>query len=61
MNGAVLLVLAAVWIAAAAGTGAVLALLAKRLHPSLSYRRLWIFYGLLMATISAVVLAIGWF
>lgn len=62
MSGwAVLVALAAVWAAASAGTGAVLALIAKRMHPSLSFRRLWLFYALLMALLCALVLAVGWF
>ena len=60
MSGGVLVVLALVWVAAATGTGALLALLAKRLHPSLSFRRLWVFYSLLVAALTAVVLGVGW-
>lgn len=54
-------VLFSVWAASAAGSGAVLALIAKRLHPGLSYRKLWVFYSLLMACAVALVLAVGWF
>lgn len=54
-------VLLAVWAASAAGSGAVLALIAQRLHPGLSYRKLWVFYSVLMACAVAVVLAVGWF
>ncbi|MFW6331321.1 MAG: hypothetical protein ACOC3J_06315 [Gemmatimonadota bacterium] len=52
--------LAAVWLGTALGGGALLALLAKRIHPSLSFRRLWIFYAVLLAAMVAAVLAIAW-
>lgn len=61
MNWAAYSMLLLVWAASAAGSGAVLALLAKRLHPALSFRKLWVFYSLLMAFAVAVVLAVGWF
>lgn len=46
--------------AASAGTGFLLALLARRLHPSLSLVRLWFFYTVLMAFLVAAVFIIGW-
>lgn len=55
-----LLILALVWMAASAGTGFLLALLARRIHPSLSMVRLWFFYTILMAVLAAVVLLVGW-
>jgi len=55
-----LAVLSIVWMAASAGTGILLALLAKRIHPSLSLVKLWFFYTVLMAVLVAVVLLIGW-
>jgi hypothetical protein len=42
------------------GGGALLALLVRRLHPSLSLRRLWIFYTALLAFAVAGYLAITW-
>jgi hypothetical protein len=48
------------WAAASMGGGALLAVLARRLHPSLSLRRLWIFYTALLALTVAAVLAIAW-
>ena len=56
-----LVVLSAVWVAAATGTGFLLALLARRLHPGLSLTKLWFFYTVLMAVLVAVVFLIGWF
>lgn len=41
-----LAVLASIWIFSATGTGFFLALLARRIHPSLSLRRLWIYSAL---------------
>lgn len=57
--GAVLL--AAVWLLCSLGGGALLALLAKRIHPALSVRRLWVFFSALLAFTVAAVLAIAWF
>ena len=54
------MVLLMVWVAAASGTGFLLALLAKRIHPSLSLGKLWAFYTVLMATLVAVVFLIAW-
>jgi hypothetical protein len=48
------------WALASMGGGALLALLARRLHPSLSLRRLWIFYTALLGFTVAAVLAIAW-
>ena len=55
-----LAVLLGVWTLASMGTGYLLALLAKRLHPGLSLRKLWLFYTGLMATLVAIVFLIGW-
>jgi hypothetical protein len=38
-----------------------LALLAKRVHASLSYRKLWLFYSTLLAASAGVLFAIGMF
>jgi hypothetical protein len=54
-------VLGLVWVAAASGTGFLLALLARRIHPGLSLVKLWFFYTVLMALLVAFVLLIGWF
>lgn len=56
-----LVVLSAVWVAASTGTGFLLALLARRLHPGLSLIKLWFFYTVLMAVLVAIVFLIGWF
>ena len=56
-----LLVLLAVWVAASTGTGLLLALLARRIHPGLSFTKLWAFYSVLMGTLVAAVFLIGWF
>jgi hypothetical protein len=53
-----LLVLA--WAVLSMTGGALLALLARRIHPSLSVRRLWIFYTTILAVTVAIVLAISW-
>ncbi len=51
---------AGVWLGCSLGGGAALAFLARRIHPSLSFRRLWIFYSGLLAFTVAAVLAIAW-
>ncbi len=56
-----LFVLLLVWMAGSSGTGLLLALLAKRIHPGLSMLKLWLFYTVLMAALVAVVFLIGWF
>jgi hypothetical protein len=55
------IVLLVVWTAASSGSGFLLALMAKRIHPGLSLVRLWLFYSALMATLVAVVFLMGWF
>jgi hypothetical protein len=61
MDLLVWMVLLVVWTAASSGTGLLLALLAKRIHPGLSLRKLWLFYTALMAVLVAAVFVIGWF
>ncbi len=60
MEPVTLLVLSGVWMAASSGTGFLLALLAKRIHPGLSLLKLWLVYTILMATLVAVVFVIAW-
>lgn len=55
------LVMVALWAASAAISGAVLAGMAKRMHPALSFRRLWVFYSALVGVFVAIVLFSGWF
>jgi hypothetical protein len=52
--------LALVWLGTSALGGAVLAMLAKRIHPSLNLRRLWLVYSGLLAFLVGAVMAIGW-
>ena len=56
-----LAVLSLVWATAASGTGILLALLARRIHPGLSLVRLWFFYTVLMALLVGMVFLIGRF
>lgn len=53
-----LLILA--WAVLSMAGGVLLAMLARRIHPSLSPRRLWVFYTALLGATVAVVLAIAW-
>jgi hypothetical protein len=55
----VLTVLILVWMVSAMGSGLALAFMARRIHPALSLRRLWIFYSLLMGFLVAVVMILG--
>jgi hypothetical protein len=52
--------LVGVWLVTSAFGGAVLARLALRIHPALSYPRLWLVYTALMAFTVAAVMAIAW-
>ena len=60
MESITLVVLLGVWMVASSGSGILLALLAKRIHPGLSTLKLWVFYTVLMATLVAVVFLIVW-
>ena len=60
MEPLVLIVLLFVWMAGSSGTGFLLALLAKRIHPGLSRVKLWLFYTVLMAALVAAVFLIAW-
>lgn len=55
----VLWVLGLAWFSAAVFTGMLLALLARRIHPSLSLGRLWVVYTLLMGFLVAFVMLLG--
>ena len=55
-----LLMLVAVWLGTSALGGALLARLAKRIHPSLNCHRLWLVYPGLLAFTVAAVMAIAW-
>lgn len=52
--------LLAVWLGTAVIGGALLASLARRIHPSLNYHRLWVVYTALLALTVAAVMAIAW-
>jgi len=53
-------ILGLVWLAASFGGGAVLAKLAKRIHPALSFRKLWLFYTVLLSVAVAAMFAVGY-
>jgi hypothetical protein len=55
-----LALLVAVWLGTSVLGGAALAHLAKRIHPSLSFRRLWLLYASLLAFTVSAVMAIAW-
>jgi hypothetical protein len=57
---AVWVFLVSVWVSTSLGGGALLALLAKRIHPGLSWHRLWIVYSGLLGFMVAAVMAIAW-
>jgi hypothetical protein len=48
-----------VWLASAFGTGAVLAYLYRRLHPSLSFYKLWALWTALVSVVAAAIFALG--
>jgi hypothetical protein len=43
------------------GAAALLALLAKRMHPSLSFKKLWLFYSLVLMVVIALFFSIVYF
>lgn len=49
---------AVVWLLSALASGAALAWLYKRLHPSLAFYKLWAFWTMILSAIAAVALAI---
>jgi len=49
-----------VWAVAVMGGGALLALLARRIHPSLSLVRLWLFYTVLLGFAATIIMVIVW-
>jgi hypothetical protein len=52
-----LLLVAVVWLLAALGSGAGMALLYKRLHPSLAFYKLWAFWTMVLSALVALALA----
>jgi hypothetical protein len=53
--------LVVLWVVLSLGGGALLALLATRIHPQLSFRKLWLFYTALLGFGVAILFAIGIF
>ena len=52
------LIFSAIWLIAAFGTAALLAALYKRLHPELSFHKLWAMWTVVVSVIAAGVLAV---
>lgn len=53
------LVLSAVWLAGAFGSGALLAKLYKRLHPELSFHKLWALWTVIVSVAAALILIVS--
>jgi hypothetical protein len=53
------LIISAAWLLGAFGSAALLALLYRRLHPELSFYKLWAFWTLIVSGIAAAVFAFG--
>ena len=51
------LILAVVWLFSAVASGAALAWLYKRLHPSLAFYKLWAFWTMILSGVVALLLA----
>jgi hypothetical protein len=49
----------AVWLLASFGCGYLLARLYKRLHPTLSFPKLWAFWTVVLTSVAGVVFALG--
>lgn len=58
--GLIWALLAAVWLTTSLAGGAALAFLAKRIHPGLSWHRLWVVYSGLLGFMVAAIMAIAW-
>ena len=54
-----LLAITAAWAVGSLGSGAALAWLYRRLHPSLSFYKLWAFWTMVLSLVAALVLALG--
>ena len=59
MDISALLAILAAWALGSLGSGAALAWLYKRLHPSLSFYKLWAFWTMLASLAVALVLLLG--
>jgi hypothetical protein len=53
------LAIMAAWLLASFGTGALLGLLYKRLHPELAFYKLWAFWTVVVSLLAAAAFAIG--
>ncbi len=53
------LIVSAAWLIGAFGSSALLALLYKRLHPELSYHKLWAFWAVVVSVVAALCFALG--
>jgi hypothetical protein len=58
MSWSAMLFVTAAWLVGGFGGGAALAWLYKRLHPSLSFYKLWAFWTMVLSATTAVVLAL---
>lgn len=47
------------WLAGAFGSSAILAFLYKRLHPGLSFYKLWAFWAVVVSVVAALAFAFG--
>ena len=54
-----LLAVLAAWAVGSLGSAAALAWLYRRLHPSLSFYKLWAFWTMVLSLVAALLLAIG--
>jgi hypothetical protein len=52
-------VVSVVWLVSAVASGAALAWLYKRLHPSLAFYKLWAFWTMLLSAAVALLIGIG--
>jgi hypothetical protein len=54
------LIVSAVWLACAFGGGALLARFYRRLHPSLSFHKLWAAWTVVLSLVAALVFWAAW-
>ena len=58
-GGSAWLAFGAAWFAGMFGGGWILAWLYKRLHPSLSFYKLWAFWSMILGGVVALLMALG--
>ena len=54
-----ILVLGAIWLAASIVGGAALAFIATRIHPTISFKKNWLFFAVLLGIVTALIFGVA--